>query len=295
MLSDYLIICKPRVVLLMLVTVWVGMFMANPLAMAWGTYFYTSIGIACAAAAAAIINHVVDRHLDLKMRRTAERPVACGRIIPQHAITLATILACIAWYILVSKVNLLTAVLTFITLVGYALIYTVYLKHTTSQNIVIGGLSGAMPPLLGWCAITDAISPYAWLLVLIVYTWTPPHFWALAIYRIDEYRNANIPMLPVTHGIAFTKLSLLLYTILLSACTCLPFVVGMSSFKYLISTLLLNGIFLWYAVRLFIATDNTERKLAIQTFGFSIVYLFLIFTALLVDRGITTIFGSTFI
>lgn len=293
MLNDYIIICKPRVVMLMLVTVWVGMFMANPLAMAWNTYFYTTIGIACAAFSAAIINHVIDRNFDLKMSRTAMRPVACGRIIPQHAITLATALACVAWYILASKVNLLTATLTFATLIGYAVIYTVYLKHATAQNIVIGGLAGAMPPLLGWSAITDTISPYALLLVLIVYTWTPPHFWALAIYRADEYKNANIPMLPVTHGIAFTKLSLLLYTLLLTACTCLPFVVGMSSYKYLISSLILNIIFLWYAVRLFLAKSTMEHKIAIQTFGYSIVYLFLLFTALLVDRGFTTIFRST--
>lgn len=295
MLNDYLVICKPRVVLLMLVTVWVGMFMASPISIAWDTYFYTSLGIACAASAAAIINHVLDRHLDIKMRRTATRPVACGRIIPQYALTFATALACIAWYILVNKINTLTALLTFATLIGYALIYTVYLKHTTAQNIVIGGLAGAMPPLLGWSAITNTISPYAWLLVLIVYTWTPPHFWALAIYRADEYKNAKIPMLPVTHGIPFTKLSLLLYTVLMCACTCLPFVVGMSSFKYLISSLFLNGIFLWYALRLFYAKEDKERKLAIQTFGYSIVYLFLLFTVLLIDRGISTIIGSSII
>lgn len=284
MLNDYLTICKPRVVLLMLVTAWVGMYMANPCKFAWQLYIYATIGIACAASSAAIINHLIDRHLDRKMQRTQHRPLASGRMIPQRALLFSLTLAGCAWWVLTQHVNALTAYLTFATLFGYAVVYTVYLKHATSQNIVIGGLAGAMPPLLGWSAITNTVSPYSLLLVLIIFTWTPPHFWALSIYRVNDYANAAIPMLPVTHGIKYTKFCLLLYTILLTAVTCLPFVVGLSGICYLSAALLLNLIFVVQAIRLYTAAIDQERKLAISIFRYSIMYLFLLFLFLLIDR-----------
>lgn len=289
MLSDYLVICKPRVVMLMLVTAWVGMYMANPHTFAWQIYSFATLGIAGAASSAAIINHLVDRHLDRKMQRTANRPIASGRIVPHQALILAIILASGSWIILHKYVNGLTAILTFATLIGYAVVYTVYLKHATSQNIVIGGLAGAMPPLLGWAAVTGEISPFSLLLVLIIFTWTPPHFWALAIYRVEDYKNAQIPMLPVTHGVQFTKLCLLLYTILLSAVTCLPFVVGLSGIIYLLTALLLNVIFTILAWNLYRSNSSNEHRLAIKTFNFSISYLLLLFAALLIDRSIGVI------
>lgn len=284
MLNDYLELCKPRVVMLMLLTAWVGMYMANPNSPAWQTYLFATIGIACAASAAAIINHLLDRNLDRKMQRTAARPIASGKIMPRRALIFAIILAICSWVILSNYVNLITAILSFATLIGYALIYTLYLKHATSHNIVIGGLAGAMPPLLGWTAITGEINAFGWLLVLIIFTWTPPHFWALAIYRVEDYRNAQIPMLPVTHGIKVTKLYILLYTILLAAITCLPYVVGMSGLGYLLVALLLNATFGIFALRLYFADAAREHKLAIKTFNFSIIYLLLLFVALLVDR-----------
>lgn len=284
MLNDYLILCKPKVVLLMLVTAWVGMYLASPHFFAWPKLMFGTLGIACAASSAAILNHLLDRHIDRKMLRTAQRPLASGRVKPQHAIILALCLAIFAWIVLSQFVNRITAMLTFATMVGYAAVYTIYLKRATPQNIVIGGLSGAMPPLLGWTAITGEVSPYSWLLVLIIFTWTPPHFWALAIYRSKEYAAAQIPMLPVTHGIPFTKLCILLYTLLLTAITCLPFVVQMSGWQYLLSALVLDAFFISYALRLYLATEAKEHSLAIKTFNFSITYLGLLFVALLIDH-----------
>lgn len=283
-LNDYLTICKPRVVLLMLATAWVGMYMANPQEYNWQVYICATIGIACAASSAAIVNHLIDRHIDRKMQRTQYRPIATGRIMPQHALIFAGILASFAWIILSMYVNTLTAILSFITLFAYAIVYTLYLKHATSQNIVIGGLAGAMPPLLGWAAVTGEISALALLLVLIIFVWTPPHFWALAIYRIDDYKSAQIPMLPITHGIKFTKLCLLLYTLLLTAVTCLPFVVGLSGYLYFGTAIILNAVFLSIAWRLYLAPTDKEAKIAIQTFNFSIKYLLLLFAAILIDR-----------
>ncbi len=283
LISDYITLCKPRVVALMLVTMWVGMFLAQS-ASDWQTICFASIGIAAAASAAAVFNHLLDRRIDKKMSRTATRPIAAGRITPLNAAIFAVVLSISAWLILTRYVNLTTAWLTFATFIGYAGIYTLYLKRATPQNIVIGGLAGAMPPLLGWAAVTNEVNPYGLLLVLIIFTWTPPHFWALAIYRVKDYANANIPMLPVTHGVKFTKLSLLLYTILLTAVTCLPYVTRLTGLKYLIVALILNAIFLLLAIRLYFAKDQAEHKLAIRTFNFSIFYLLLLFVAMLFDH-----------
>lgn len=285
-LHDFIILCKPKVVLLMLVTAWVGMYLACPTFCNWPAMLFGTIGIALAAGSAAIINHLLDRHIDRKMMRTSARPIASGRITPLQAIIFAVILSISAWLILSRYVNMTTTLLTFATLIGYAFVYTLYLKRATSQNIVIGGLSGAMPPLLGWTAVSGSIHANALLLVLIIFTWTPPHFWALAIYRHEDYAAANIPMLPVTHGIAFTKLCLLLYTVLLLVVTCLPFVVGLTGIWYLYGALFLGGLFIYYAALLYKANANTEKHLAIKTFNFSILYLFLLFMLLIVDHGV---------
>lgn len=289
LINDYFTLCKPRVVLLMLVTAWVGMYLANsdlPSSehQSWFMYIYASIGIAFSAGAAAIINHVVDKHVDTKMSRTATRPIASGRIQPSQAIVLAVILTFASWLILYYWVNPLTALLTLATLIGYAIVYTMYLKRATPQNIVIGGVSGAMPPLLGWSAISGNINSDSLLLVLIIFVWTPPHFWALAIYRVQDYSTAKIPMLPVTHGVAYTKLSLLLYTVLLFATTLLPYVVGMGNNLYLTSALILNTIFLYLAIRLYFSTEENQKPIAIKTFKFSQVYLLLLFMSLLIER-----------
>lgn len=285
LVNDYLSLCKPRVVFLMLITAWVGMYLASPFVLQWQTIILATFGIACAASSAAIINHLMDRQIDKQMSRTAARPIASGRVSPKQALIFATLLAIIAALTLIKYVNVITALLTFATLIGYAVIYTMYLKRATSQNIVIGGLSGAMPPLLGWTAITGQIHSYALLLVLIIFTWTPPHFWALAIYRNKDYTAANIPMLPVTHGIPFTKLFLFLYTLLLLAVTCLPFVVKFAGFFYLSSSLILNSIFIYFSVALLINKEQ-EHQLAVKAFNFSIWYLFLLFIALLIDHRI---------
>lgn len=266
----------------MLITAWVGMYIASPVCIMWGRCFYATLGISLMAGAAAILNHVFDKNLDLHMLRTANRPIPRGRIKPAHALLLSGVLAGLGWLILFNKVNALTCILTFASLIGYAGIYTLYLKHATPQNIVIGGLSGAMPPLLGWCAIRDEAGPIGWLLVLIIFVWTPPHFWALAIARVKDYAAVKIPMLPVTHGIKFTKLALLLYTCLLAGITSLPFVTGLVGIRYLLVISVLNAIFLIYSVRLFIAHTH-EHVLALKTFKYSIWYLFLLFVTLMVD------------
>lgn len=278
---DYLELCKPRVVLLMLLTVVVGMYLAAPGWIDLSLVAATLVGVGLCASSAAAINHLVDRRIDSIMARTKKRPVARGRVSVPQALCFALSIGSIGLILLFFYVNPLTAVLTFITLIGYAGIYTGYLKRATSQNIVIGGLAGAAPPLLGWTAVTSVLAPQALLLVLIIFTWTPPHFWALAIYRFEEYQHAQIPMLPVTHGIQYTKLSIYLYTILLLVVSTLPFVIGMSGAVYLIGALLLGGRFLFWAHKLF----RSERAVvAMQTFKFSIVYLMLLFVFLLVDH-----------
>jgi protoheme IX farnesyltransferase len=278
---DYLELCKPRVVLLMLLTSLVGMYLSAP---GWvDLYLLTSalLGIGLCAGSAAAVNHLVDRRIDSIMARTKNRPIAVGRVSVLQAASFACIMGVSGLTILVLFVNKLTALLTFITLIGYAGVYTGYLKRATPQNIVIGGLAGAAPPLLGWTAVTNELDPQALLLVLIIFTWTPPHFWALAIYRFEEYQNAEIPMLPVTHGIEFTKLNVYLYTVLLVVVTTLPFIVGMSGLLYLVASLLLGGRFLMWAHYLY----RTEKpRVALQTFRFSIVYLMMLFVFLLVDH-----------
>ncbi len=278
---DYIELCKPRVVLLMLLTVIVGMYLATPGWIDLSLIGFTLVGIGFCAGSAAAINHLVDRHIDSIMARTKKRPVAHGRVSVKQALCFAVTIGILGLLILSTFVNQLTALLTFVTLIGYAGVYTGYLKRATSQNIVIGGLAGAAPPLLGWTAVTNQLDPQALLLVLIIFTWTPPHFWALAIYRFEEYKHAQIPMLPVTHGIQFTKLNVYLYTVLLLVVSILPFVVGMSGLIYLIGSLVLGGRFLYWAHKLY----RTEKPVvAMQTFRFSIVYLMLLFVFLLIDH-----------
>lgn len=280
-LHDYLTLCKPKVVLLMLITAWVGMLLATELSLPWEALVYGSLGIALSAGSGAVFNHVVEQHLDIKMLRTRARPVAAGRVSTRQACIFATVLAISGMLLLTFLVNSLTAWLTLFSLIGYAFIYTLFLKHATPQNIVIGGLAGATPPLLGWTAVTGQFDPHALLLVLIVFTWTPPHFWALALYRRKEYAQVAIPMLPVTHGVSYTKLSIVLYTVLLILVTLLPFITGMSGYPYLVASLVLNAIFLWLCVHLY---TRPLEKAALRLFGYSIFYLFMLFIVLLVDH-----------
>jgi protoheme IX farnesyltransferase len=280
-LNEYYELCKPRVVMLIVFTAIVGMFLAVPglppyAALIWGT-----VGIALQAASAAAINQIIDRNIDARMARTCGRPLVTGTLGMTESIAFATMIGLAGFAVLWLRVNPLTAVLTQITLVGYAGVYTLFLKRATPQNIVIGGAAGAAPPVLGWAAVTGTIDPHALILFLIIFVWTPPHFWALAIERRDEYAGVNIPMLPVTHGIEFTRLQVLLYTVLLVAVTVLPFATGMSGVLYLAGALLLGGVFLYYAVRLKYAP---VPGLAMKTFGYSIVYLMGIFSLLLADH-----------
>lgn len=278
---DYVELCKPRVVALMLLTVVVGMYLAAPGWIPLQTVLAALLGIGFCAGSAAAINHLVDKRIDAIMARTRKRPVAKGRVSVKQALSFASVLAAMGLAILILFINVLTAALTFISLIGYAGIYTGYLKRATPQNIVIGGLAGAAPPLLGWTAVTNHLDPQALLLVLIIFTWTPPHFWALAIYRLEEYKNAEIPMLPVTHGIAYTKLQVLLYTILLLVVSVLPFVIGMSGWLYLTGALLLGLRFLHWSITLY---RSELPVIAMRTFRFSIVYLMMLFVFLLIDH-----------
>jgi protoheme IX farnesyltransferase len=278
---DYLELTKPTVVALMILTSVIGMLLATPGIPGWEVFFYGNLGIALLAGAAAVINHVVDQKIDTVMARTRNRPVATGKIRPLEAMLFSTVLAAAGMVILVWQVNSLTAWLTLASLVGYAGVYTLFLKRMTPQNIVIGGLAGAMPPLLGWTAVTGQIDGHALLLVLIIFAWTPPHFWALAIHRKEEYAKAGIPMLPVTHGNRYTELHILLYTLILLAVSLLPFVTGMSGIIYLVGALVLGFRFLQYSVRLLRGDD---RRVALKTFKFSITYLMVLFVFLLVDH-----------
>ena len=281
-LRSYYHLCKPNVVFMMLITSLIGSLLAtngsnfNPLLI-----LISLIGIGLCAASAAAINQVVDQKVDANMSRTSERPIPQGEISSSKAISFAIVIGLIGYAILYRYVNVLTAYLTIASLIGYAIIYTVFLKRATPQNIVIGGLAGAAPPLLGWSSITGSIDPNALLLVLIIFAWTPPHFWALAIHRKDEYAKENIPMLPVTHGISFTKLQIILYTIIMLLVSLFPYFVMMSGVFYLVSALVLGSIFLWYAFRLYVDDTNS---LAMPTFQYSIYYIFLIFLALLIDH-----------
>lgn len=278
---DYLELCKPRVVALMLLTVVVGMYLAVPGFVPLTTVLFSLMGIGCCAGSAAAVNHLVDKRIDALMARTKKRPIAQGRVSAQQAVWFALLMGCLGIGVLSLWVNILTATLAFITIIGYAGVYTGFLKRATPQNIVIGGLAGATPPLLGWTAVTNQLDPHALLLVLIIFTWTPPHFWALAIYRFDDYQHAEIPMLPVIHGIAYTKLHILLYTLLLFIVSLLPFVVGMSGLLYLVGAVVFGIRFLYWAIKLYRCDD---ARIAMFTFRFSIVYLMLLFIVLLVDH-----------
>lgn len=278
---EYYELCKPRVVMLIVFTAIIGMFLAVPGFPPWQALVWGTLGITLQSASAAAINQIIDHNIDRKMARTCGRPLVTGRIGMTEAIAFATALGLSGFVILWFLVNPLTALLTQFALVGYAGLYTLWLKRATPQNIVIGGAAGAAPPVLGWAAVSATIDPNALILFLIIFVWTPPHFWALAIERRAEYAKADIPMLPVTHGIEFTKTQVLLYTVLLVAVTVLPFITGMSGWAYLAAALLLGAKFLDYAIRL---KWRPVPGLPMKTFGYSIWYLMGIFAALLVDH-----------
>ncbi|MFN8694888.1 MAG: heme o synthase [Burkholderiales bacterium] len=282
-LVQFLELTKPRVNSLIVFTAVIGMMLGYPAGIPWDIplMLTATVGIALVAGAAAAFNCLVEQAIDRKMARTRARPTVAGNITTTQILLLAGAVGGVGLLVLYRQVNALTMWLTLATFVGYAIIYTVILKPATPQNIVIGGASGAMPPVLGWAAVTGAVDPNALLLFLIIFAWTPPHFWALALYRKNEYAKAGVPMLPVTHGDEFTKLHLLLYTLVLAASTLLPFVVGMAGWFYLAAALVLNAIFLYYAVRLY---KQYSDALSRRTFNYSIVYLAALFAALLIDH-----------
>jgi len=285
----YLELTKPKVVALITFTAVVGTLLASPGlppldALVWG-----NLGIALAAASAAAINHVLDRRIDAQMARTRARPLPTGALSERQALAFAALLGVSSMGVLAFLVNLLTAVLTFLSLIGYAVVYTVWLKRATPQNIVIGGTAGAAPPVLGWAAVSDSIDPNALLLALIIFVWTPPHFWALAIARRDDYARAGIPMLPVTHGVAYTRLQVLLYTVLLVVVTLMPYLTRMSGLAYLAAALLLNAGFLYYALAL---KMTAREELPLRVFRFSVTYLMWLFAALLVDHYLPALRGG---
>jgi protoheme IX farnesyltransferase len=279
---DYLEMCKPRVVLLMLLTTLVGMFIAVPAGAAPDTLLVviTLTGIALVAGSAAVINHVADAHIDRRMARTHARPVAQGRVSFAEAMIFSSVIGCVGMAILIAQVNPLTAWLNLASWAGYGLLYTLFLKRRTSQNIVIGGLFGAAPPLFGWTAVTGEVGLEPLLLVLLIFVWTPPHFWSLAIDRVDEYRETGVPMLPVTHGDMHTRWNIFWYTILLAGCSALPFFLGTQGLVYLLSVTALGGIFIYHAV----AVLNKRPGSEMRTFRYSIVYLGLLFAAVLIDH-----------
>ena len=285
----YLELTKPRVVALITFTAVVGTLLASPGAPPLEALVWGNLGIALAAACAATLNHVLDRRIDAQMARTRARPLPSGQLTEREALAFAAVLGITAMAMLAFLVNLLTAVLTFLSLIGYAVVYTVWLKRATSQNIVIGGAAGAAPPVLGWAAVTNGIDPNALLLFVIIFVWTPPHFWALAIARRDEYARAGIPMLPVTHGLAYTRLQVLLYTVLLTVVTLMPFLTRMSGLAYLAAALALNAGFLYYALALKI---TAREELPMRVFRFSVTYLMWLFAALLVDHYLPTLRGG---
>ncbi|MCO4812291.1 MAG: heme o synthase [Gammaproteobacteria bacterium] len=280
--QDYYELTKPRVVMLIVFTAIVGMFVSVPGWPGITPLVFGTLGIGLAASSAAVFNHILDARIDIQMMRTRGRPLPQGKLTERSALIFATILCIISMLILVLIVNTLTAILTFISLIGYAVVYTVWLKRATPQNIVIGGAAGAAPPILGWTSVTNEIEAGALLMFLIVFVWTPPHFWALAIARKEEYAKVDIPMLPVTHGEAYTRLNILLYTILLVLVTILPYLIGMSGIIYLLTVLVLDAYFLYYAIRMFRDPDDVE--LPMKTFRFSISYLGFLFAALLIDH-----------
>jgi heme o synthase len=285
----YLELTKPRVVTLITFTAIVGTLLATPGWPPWDALVFGNLGIALAAACAAALNHVLDRRIDEQMMRTRGRPLPTGRLTERSALVFAAVLGVAAMAILAFLVNLLTAVLTFLSLIGYAVVYTLWLKRATSQNIVIGGAAGAAPPVLGWTAVTGRVDSDALLLFLIIFAWTPPHFWALAIARRDDYARAGIPMLPVTHGVDYTRLQVLLYTVLLTVVTLLPYLTRMSGLLYLAAALVLNGFFLYYALALKI---TARAGLPMRVFRFSVTYLMWLFAALLADHYLPMLRGG---
>ena len=278
---DYYELGKPRVVMLIVFTAIVGMFLAVPGLPPLGRVLLATLGIALAASSAAAFNHVFDRRFDMQMARTQRRPIPTGHVTERQAVVYASLLGIVSMLVLWLGVNPLTAVLTFVSLIGYAVLYTAWLKHATPQNIVIGGAAGAAPPVLGWTAITNSVDPHALLLFLIIFTWTPPHFWALAIARRDEYAKVGIPMLPVAYDVAFTRLHILLYTILLVLVTLLPYLTGMSGLIYLVAAIGLGAVFVYHALALKLRTHSHDPM---RTFGYSITYLTALFAALMIDH-----------
>ena len=278
---DYLELCKPKVVLLLVFTAIVGMLLSTPGMVPVSGFVFGTLGIGLASASAAAINHIIDHRVDAMMARTKNRPLPKGNLSITQCLVFALSIGVLAMVLLVVWVNLLTAVLTFLSLIGYAVIYTVFLKRATPQNIVIGGAAGAMPPVLGWAAITGDVTAESLLLFLIIFTWTPPHFWALAIHRKDDYAKVDIPMLPVTHGEKFTRLHVLLYTILMVLVTILPYLIGMNGILYLVCALGLGAGFLVSAVRML---DEKRTDQPMKTFVYSINYLMALFAVLLVDH-----------
>ncbi len=281
-IADFLTLCKVKVVALIMLTAVVGMFLAVPNLPPMHLVILASIGIALASSSAAVFNHVIDQKIDNEMARTHKRPLPEGKITSKTALIFGVVIGVIGIGILAIGVNMLTAVLTLLALIGYAVFYTMYLKRATPQNIVIGGAAGAAPPLLGWTSITNSIELGALLLFLIIFIWTPPHFWALAIHRQKEYAKVNIPMLPVTHGHYFTRIQILLYTILLVVITVIPYLVGMSGLIYLVGAMLLGIGFLYFAIQMLRLPE--DKQLPMKTFGYSINYLMILFIILLVDH-----------
>ena len=283
MVRQYIALTKPKIVMLTAFCAVIGMVLATDELVPWRIMVFGNIGISLLAGAGFTLNCMIERGIDARMARTRARPAARGEVSASGALAFAALLAAAGAWLLLVFVNPLTMWLTLATFVGYALIYTVLLKPATPQNIVIGGASGAMPPVLGWAAVANDVSPQALVLFLIIFVWTPPHFWALALYRVEDYRRAGLPMLPVTHGLPFTRLQILLYTVLLVATTLLPFMIQMSGWLYLASALVLGGIFIGYAWRLW---RSYSDALARRTFGYSIYYLMALFAALLLDHWV---------
>ena len=278
---DYLELCKPNVVALMILTSLIGMLLSTDGAVPMTVLLFGNLGIALCAGSAAVVNHIVDRHVDDKMARTINRPLAQGRLGPQQAVMFSLATGSSGMAVLLVFTNVLTAWLTLASLVGYAFVYTMFLKRATPQNIVIGGLAGAAPPLLGWTAVTGEIHYNALLLVLIIFAWTPPHFWALAVHRKEEYAKAEIPMLPVTHGEKYTKINILLYTLLLIVVTTMPYLTGMFGWLYLSGSLLLGIGFLYWAI---VMLRSEGGDSGMKTFQYSIVYLMALFAVMLADH-----------
>ena len=287
---EYFALCKPKVVSLIVFTALVGMLLASPGMVPLDTLFFGILGIALGASSGAAVNHWVDQRIDAVMERTQNRPLPQGQLSPRAAITFAITLGVLSMVILVTFVNTLTAVLTLISLVGYAVVYTMFLKRSTPHNIVLGGAAGAAPPVLGWTAVTGEINTQALLLFLVIFIWTPPHFWALAIRRRREYAKAGIPMLPVTHGVEFTKLNILLYTLMLFAVTLMPFVIEMSGLIYISGAIALGIGFVYHAVRLYLSEDD---RYTMETFGYSIFYLTALFAFLLADHYLREFIRAT--